>query len=378
MLLHHVRYFISTRVCQRFSTAVPINAEAIAKTCGAATKANAQGAVSAAALQAMTSKVLMDDIDGVQRELLFLDTSAPSPADLHSGTAAAVDNNPLVILCGTAQSIPTWTLHLRQLAKTRRVLIPELRAQGRTTQLLVEHCTLAQHVQDLRQFLTRVVASGKQVDLVGFSLGGRIGLSFAEAHPELVGSISVTGVPHERPFLGQLILRSWLAGLEGAEYHKTSWSFFENGVTANFMKRNQRSLPRMVEDVMHANCSVRLRHLLEKALASGALGMSSVDSSPASSGQLRLHCRAQVIAADEDRLAGNGSEERLAQVIEAHHAVPGARCRLDRISSCGHLAPFERPAEWRRLVVNFLDDVQQDIVGVEAEENSGRAEQAAS
>lgn len=323
-------------------------------------------------LNAMSQEISLRDIDGEERKLLYLDTtSGPSPISVPSEVGA---NRPLVILCGTAQSIPTWSLHLRQLAKTRRVLIPELRSQGRSTQLLIEHCTLDQHTKDLHQFLAHVVKCGQQVDLVGFSLGGRIGLSFAESYPEIVRSISVTGVPHQRPYLGQLILRSWLKGLEDAEYEKTSWSFFENGVTAKFLERNQRSMARMVADVMKGNCERRLRNLLEKALASGALGMSGIDpdsSVSVSRGRLRLSCRAQVIASDEDRLAGSGSEQRLAEVIDAYHTVPGIQCRFDKIANCGHLAPFERPAEWRKLVMDFMgDSTASEADTSDAEESS--------
>ena len=326
-----------------------------------------------AALKSMSQLLPLTDIDGEQRDLLYLDTV--SGATPFSVASVVGESRPLVILCGTAQTIPTWSLHLRQLARTRRVLIPELRSQGRTTQLLLEHCTLAQHVQDVEQFLSRVVENGEQVDIVGFSLGGRIGLSFAEAFPDMVRSISVTGVPHQRPYLGQLILRSWLTGLQESEYEKTSWSFFENGVTAKFLQRNNRSMERMVADVMHANCELRLRNLLEKALASGALGMSGADpdsSVSVSRGRLRLHCRSQVIASDEDRLAGGGSEQRLAEVIDTYHAVPGTRCRFDKISNCGHLAPFERPAEWRKLVTSFLDNENSENIVVEgtSDENS--------
>ena len=312
-----------------------------------------------------TRDIPMLDIDGKWRELHYFDSVDQFGED----KTAAENKNILVILCGTAQSIPTWSLHTRQLAKSRRVLIPELRSQGRTTSLLVENSCLSQHVADLRQFLERVLPRGgdgdnqhsPKVDLVGFSLGGRIGLSFAEAHPSLVGSVSVTGVPHLRPYLGQLILRSWLDGLQNQEdYRKTAWSFFENGVTSKFLERNQRSMRLMVDDVMNANDARRLRHVLENALASGGgFGVSPNTHHglvEPDHGRLRLRCPAQVIASEEDRIAGSGSELRLAKLIDEYHAH-GLQCRFDKISNCGHLAPFERPAQWRKLVLDFLNSV---------------------
>lgn len=329
----------------------------------------------------------MRDVDGAYRELKYLDTcpplgrasfpleggegASPSPVEEAGDGAERVSNceehndRVLVILCGTAQSIPTWSLHTRQWAKTRRVLIPELRSQGRTTSLLTEHCTLIQHVQDLKQFLEHSqlqLGKDQTVDLVGFSLGGRIGLSFAEAYPGRVRSVSVTGVPHQRPYLGQLILRSWMNGLQADDIEGTAMSFFENGLTPKFMKRNERSIRRMMDDVIAANDSKRLVQLLGKALESGALGMGVTPNDPDPDqavsimrGRLKLHCRAQVIASEEDRLAGSNSERRLAEVIQEHHAIPGYKCRFDKILNCGHLAPFERPGEWRNLVLDFID-----------------------
>ena len=53
-----------------------------------------------------------------------------------------------------------------------------------------------------------------------------------------------------------------------------------------------------------------------------------------------------MIGSSLDRIAGYDSVKQLAQMIP--HAV------FDEIPGAGHLALFERPGEWRRLVTKFL------------------------
>ena len=58
----------------------------------------------------------------------------------------------------------------------------------------------------------------------------------------------------------------------------------------------------------------------------------------------------QVIGASQDRIAGFESVQQLAQSIP--HAV------FEEMQSTGHLAPFEKPGEWRRILLKFL--LQED------------------
>ena len=108
---------------------------------------------------------------------------------------------PLVLLCGTAQTVNTFSPHFRQISKHRRLIILELRCQG-LTELLSEYGTIDQHVKDFHQIIVEHL-SLNHIHLAGFSFGGRVSLAIAAIHPELVGRLSVTGVPLERPALGQ-------------------------------------------------------------------------------------------------------------------------------------------------------------------------------
>ena len=130
------------------------------------------------------------DVDLVKRKVFYIDIGTDSLKP------------PLVLLCGTAQTVKTFSPHFRQISKERRLIIIELRCQG-MTELLSEYGTIDQHVRDFHEIVVGHLGL-KYIHLAGFSFGGRVSLAIAAMHPELVGRLSVTGVPLERPALGNL------------------------------------------------------------------------------------------------------------------------------------------------------------------------------
>ena len=119
--------------------------------------------------------ILVLDVDNVKRSVSYIDvgddTSLP----------------PLVIIPGTAQTAATFSPHYRQIAKTRRLIIPEIRSQGRT-ELLSEYCTIDQHVDDFYRIIVDHLGIN-QVHLAGFSFGGRVSLAIAAHYPQHVSFI---------------------------------------------------------------------------------------------------------------------------------------------------------------------------------------------
>ena len=134
------------------------------------------------------------DVDGKERIINYLDAVAEEVP-----TKEVV---PLVLIGGTAQTISTWSPHIKYLAKHRRLIIPELRCQGIITNLESQFGTIPQHVHDLSIFFDKLSIS--QADIVGFSFGGRVGLAFAAHKPNRIRKLSVMGVPLRRPQEGAI------------------------------------------------------------------------------------------------------------------------------------------------------------------------------
>eukprot|EP00602_Paraphysomonas_sp_CaronLab_P000320 CAMPEP_0185032614 /NCGR_PEP_ID=MMETSP1103-20130426/20818_1 /TAXON_ID=36769 /ORGANISM="Paraphysomonas bandaiensis, Strain Caron Lab Isolate" /LENGTH=159 /DNA_ID=CAMNT_0027568571 /DNA_START=443 /DNA_END=922 /DNA_ORIENTATION=- len=155
----------------------------------------------------------------------------------------------------------------------------------------------------------------------------------------MVNRLSVTGVPLSRPILGRLILQSWKDGLQSKDFKATAWSCIINGCSGSFLAKYERSIPTLVNAVIENNDMNRMLDLI-----SHATNLS--DECTTSTHAPRVQCPTQIIAATEDRLAGQQSERALANAINGS--------RYDEIEHCGHMSPFERPIEWRKLTLDFF------------------------
>lgn len=189
------------------------------------------------------------------------------------------------------------------------------------------------------------------VDLVGFSFGGRVAISVAAHHPHLVRKLSVTGVPYTRPALGTMIINSWAELLSRGNLRDCAWSFLINGYSPEFIDKHHDKFSCFVDMIVESNDPQRLYNLIEQSKQQSSLPSSSSSSTPIDEFSVsacvgRIHCPTQVIGSRLDRIAGFSSVEELAR------SIPGAV--LHEVPHAGHLMPFEKPAEWRRLVLTFL------------------------
>lgn len=246
---------------------------------------------------------------------------------------------PIVILGGTAQTINTFTLHIKPLAKLTRVIVVELRGQG-STDLKSEHASMKQHVSDVRSILSALGL--RSANLAGFSFGGRVALAFAAHHPTFVNKLSLTGVCHTRPKLGELIIRSWADALQRGNLRECAWSFVINGYSNGFIEHYHAKLPSFVDMVVSGNDPrklhdlIRLSHSTDEGDAPFAISTCTP----------KVQCPTQVIAAAEDRIAGYQATLDLAQRISS--------CTSTVSMQAGHLAPFEQPLVWRKAVSDFF------------------------
>eukprot|EP01035_Chromulina_nebulosa_P040204 gene40204-54365_t len=184
---------------------------------------------------------------------------------LDTGSIINTPNPPLVILLGTAQTIETYSPHISALSKHRRVIIPELRGQGKT-QLNTTHASMEQHVADFCNFLKTLDVH--KIDLVGFSFGGRVAACVAAYHPHLVNKLSLTGVPYIRPALGKIIITSWAELLAKNNIKDCAWSFLINGYSPAFIEKYESKLPDYVDAIVEANEPRKLFDLISQSSSS--------------------------------------------------------------------------------------------------------------
>lgn len=276
-----------------------------------------------------TLKVPLRDVDGVNRDIHYL--------DIDSTQNNSLSPPPLVILCGTAQTISTFGPQIRPISRSRRLIIPELRCQGQTD-LLSQYGTIEQHVDDFYSLMK--VLNIKKIHLAGFSFGGRVGLAIAMKYPELVEKLSVTGVPLHRPPLGKAILDSWKDGLQHGQLLSCAWSFILNGYSPAFIEKYEAKLPSFVDMILKSNDPLKLYHLLTYSHVYD-------DNFSVPFCASKIICPVQVIGSTEDRIASLASVQALGDAINGSSLS---------IVEGGHLVPFESPQLWRKLMLDFFSD----------------------
>jgi pimeloyl-ACP methyl ester carboxylesterase len=244
---------------------------------------------------------------------------------------------PLVVLGGTAQTIDTFAPHINQIAKSRRLIIPELRGQGRT-ELSSKHCTIQQLVEDLGSILNALGV--EEIHLSGFSFGGRVALAYAAHQPQRVERLAVTAIPLVRPPLGKVILESWMDGLSRGNMRECAWSFIINGYSTEFLEKNAERLSLYVDMVTNSNDPKKVFDLIDQS------GRGSDEQYSIPYCASRVKCPTLVIGATQDRIAGLQPVKDLAAAMTQAEFVP---------MGTGHLAPFEDPAAWRTHLMQFMN-----------------------
>jgi pimeloyl-ACP methyl ester carboxylesterase len=291
------------------------------------------------------------DVDGSMKRIRYIDYYNPS-------CGLEGDRVPLVLLCGTAQTIESWAMHIKPLAATgRRIIIPELRCQGHLTDLSTDHVSYDRYIDDIKSFLT--IVDAKCVDLAGFSFGGRIAIAFAAHAPEYVRRLSITGVPYARPKLGELVLSSWETFLKKKEYEAAAWSFIINGFSPSYINNNATLVSGMVDIIVKNNDFEKLMKLISHTNQQSLT--SSVFTASHCAGLIR--CHSQVIAATEDRISSYEEEKKLAAHMGNLNGISNSNgigrslpiVEFHTITGSGHLSPFEKPLVWRKTLCDFLN-----------------------
>lgn len=97
---------------------------------------------------------------------------------------------PLVLLHGNGESHRYFARQIDYFSASRRVIAVDTRGHGASPRGTAPF-TIGQFALDLEEFLNRLDL--RQIDLLGFSDGGNIALSFALAHPERLRRLILNG-----------------------------------------------------------------------------------------------------------------------------------------------------------------------------------------
>lgn len=251
------------------------------------------------------------------------------------------DGPPVVLLHGFTSSGQTWESLVHELADTYTVISIDLPGHGKTVtpdRNMKECCTdLAFLLQSLRY---------TRVHMIGYSMGGRVALSFAYYYPELVKS---------------LLLESASPGLRTekdrfkrkSKDEKLARTIEENGIFSFVaywenipLFASQRSLPE----------EVRVK-VQEERLAQNEKGLAMSLRKMGTGSQISLWNKLQEIQTSTMLLVGEYDDKFVMINQEMQRKLPTAS--LEVVPGAGHTVHLERPNVFSTLVRQFLNEQEQ-------------------
>lgn len=244
----------------------------------------------------------------------------------------------LVLLGGMTQTLASWSGQLRPMSAKRPVLAYEARGQG-GTELSFENCSFEQHVRDFEALMD---AKGlEQVDLAGFSFGGRVSLAIAATLPHRIRRLVVSGVALDRGILGKLIVAGWIATLRTGDLEALARVSLPDILGPAYLEKHAHLVEGMVKASKTRNRFDGVKALFEQTMNLPA-------DSPWQPRALVPKLRAPVLTI-------GGSLDRLAPPSEVRALAELCGGEFLEVPNAGHTVAIEAPQTWRDAVETFLD-----------------------
>lgn len=252
--------------------------------------------------------------------------------------AAAADvaaDRPVLLLHGFTQTASSWAPVAERLAATGRdVVAVDLPGHGEASAVRAGLVGAARLVH--RTMLRAVGAAA--VDVVGYSMGGRVALHVALGYPDVVRRLVLLGAspgiddPAER------------AARQAAD-ERLADRLLREGV-APF-------LDRWLSQPLFAGLSPEAAGAEERLAAADAEGLAASLRLSGTGAQAPLWSRLASIRHEVLVLAGE-HDAKFRAIGERTAAAIGDRARVDVVAGAGHAAHLEQPARFTEAVVRFL------------------------
>jgi 4,5:9,10-diseco-3-hydroxy-5,9,17-trioxoandrosta-1(10),2-diene-4-oate hydrolase len=257
---------------------------------------------------------------------------------------SAGQGHPLVLVHGIGGSSINYIQNIEALAEHYRVYAVDVPGHGRSEKPDIDY-SVESAVPFIVAFIRDVCAG--PAALVGMSAGGLMCALTAAAHPELVTHlvlVSSAGLGRDLSFTLRLLTLP-MAGPVVESARPTP-----SGVRLS-LRRVVHDPACVSDEVVQLLCEDRaqpgaVRAMLQALRSNvGVLGLK----------RWRKHLRA-VRGIGAPVMIIWGRQDRLIPVRHAYSAWRrlGKRARLHVIDGCGHWPPFEHPAEFNRLVLDFV------------------------
>lgn len=271
------------------------------------------------------------------------------PVAAADGPAAGTPAHPLVLLHGFTGSAKTWQPHLKAFARRGRVMAVDLLGHGQSDAPAdPARYSMAWAVNDLIALLDG--EGFESVDLLGYSMGGRLALHLALSAPGRIRALIVEsaspGIADPAERAARRARDDHLAAFierEGVEAFVTRWE-------AQPLFESQRRLP----DQVRAGLRDQRLHNRPHGLANSLRGMGAGAQEPLWGRLPQLKTPTLLVAGELD--------PKYCRIAEAMGSrMPQARVAI--VPGAGHAVHLEQPRVFDQLVLAFLEDLDSKTPG---------------
>lgn len=250
------------------------------------------------------------------------------------------DGAPLLLLHGFTGSHDTWHHVSDQLTNNHLVVTLDLPGHGQSMQPPANIWTFATVIDDLAWIIEAL--PGATADILGYSMGGRIALALAAAHPDRVRRLILEstspGIADEQERRARQIADEGLAERilrDGLDEFVASWERLP-------MWASQAHLPAVNRERQR---QIRLSHT--------AAGLAANLRATGTGAQPSYWNRLADLTTPTLLVAGELDHKFTQIAARMHEEIPGSR--LEVVANAGHAVHLEQPARYVQVVLDFLD-----------------------
>mmetsp|Transcript_12204 Transcript_12204/g.18899 ORF Transcript_12204/g.18899 Transcript_12204/m.18899 type:complete len:356 (+) Transcript_12204:248-1315(+) len=304
---------------------------------------------------------------------LFLPRSSPNKNN-------EIDQSPpIVILGGMAQTIASWEFHARTFSRDRDVLVYECLGQGPPPPVagleneyvdFYKDVSLPTQAEKLKHTIEQVFPLVDEVDIVGFSLGGRIAMAMCTSmmrssfsQNTKIRRLHLTGVAAGRSLQGQIAVASWQDLLHHQNVRGFAWSVLMSTYSPAFLVENQSKIRSWVQFIVDSNTSEGLYALSIQTQISNEQDpwhMLQLAKSISIGDGMQRPEGIRLVVGEYDTMSPLMEAQKLQSEFNNHHGqqVDGSDvyASLGVIQNSGHALPTEQGRLWRQDVLSFLDE----------------------
>jgi 2-succinyl-6-hydroxy-2,4-cyclohexadiene-1-carboxylate synthase len=250
--------------------------------------------------------------------------------------------DPLLLIHGFTGRGTAWGSHAAVLARSFRTIVVDLPGHGRTG----IHADLARigvegTADDLAVILERLDAVPAHV--LGYSLGARVALRLAVAHPDVVARLVLESPSAGIARAGERSSRRRADAALAAAIERDGIEAFVDAWERRPVFASQATLP--------ARRAARIRRL---RLGNRGAGLAASLRAAGQGAMAPLHDRLAAVRAPTLVIAGALDPAGRARAETVASGVPGARVAI--LDGAGHTPHEERPLRFRRLALDFLQE----------------------